>query len=173
MPHPLVVQLQFTRSEFERALKNVSAEDALRRFEPMNCISWIIGHLACQEQRYWLTHPQGLMPAPEVNICESGQPATSPPLDEMWTAWHRVTEMSNTWLDALDSETLLTHTLNQRKPHEPYAESIGTRLRRTTYHYWYHMGESQAIRQLLGHSRLGAFVGNLGGKAPYVREETP
>ncbi len=39
---------------------------------------------------------------------------------------------------------LATHTLSRRAPHVPYKESIGTRLRRTTYHYWYHTGESQA-----------------------------
>jgi len=32
MPHPLVLQLRFTRKEFQRALKNVSAEEAIRRF---------------------------------------------------------------------------------------------------------------------------------------------
>ena len=35
MPHPLVLQLRFTRSEFQRALKGVSDEDARRRLEPM------------------------------------------------------------------------------------------------------------------------------------------
>ena len=51
-PHPLVIQLRFTRSEFERCLDGVSDEDARHCFEPMNCISWIIGHLASQEHIY-------------------------------------------------------------------------------------------------------------------------
>jgi hypothetical protein len=171
MAHPLVLQLRFTRNEFERALKHVSAEDAIRHFEPMNCISWIIGHLAWQEQMYWLTQAQGLTPAPEVNVCANGQPACTPPLDEMWAGWRVVTEATNEWLDTLDSAQLTTHTIARTKPHQPYKESIGTRLRRTTYHYWYHMGESQAIRQLLGHTRLPSFVGAIGDKAPYIPEE--
>ena len=63
--HPLVAQLRFTRSEFVRCLKGVSAEDALRRLEPMNCISWIVGHLAAQEQFLWIYAAQGrvLVPA--------------------------------------------------------------------------------------------------------------
>lgn len=170
MPHPLVLQLRFTRKEFERALKQVTPEEAIRRFEPMNCMSWIIGHLAWQEQLYWLTQPQGLTPAPEVNACANGQPASTPPLDEMWAAWRKVTQAADTWLDALDSAQLQTHTLKRIKPHTPYKESIGTRLRRTTYHYWYHTGESQAIRQLLGHTGLPSFVGDIGSKAPYVPE---
>jgi DinB superfamily len=54
MPHPLVLQLRFTRREFQRALAGLSDEDARRRAMAMNCISWNIGHLAWQEQRYWL-----------------------------------------------------------------------------------------------------------------------
>jgi len=172
MPHPLVLQLRFTRKEFQRALKNVTAEDAIRRFEPMNCISWMIGHLAWQEQMYWLTQAQGLTPAPEVNACANGQPASTPPLDEMWSAWHTVTQTADAWLDTLDSAQLETHILARIKPHAPYKESIGTRLRRVTYHYWFHIGESQAIRQLLGHSGLGQFVGDIGDKAPYIPESS-
>ena len=170
MPHPLVAQLRFTRKEFQRALKNVTVEDAVRRFEPMNCISWIIGHLAWQEQTYWLTHAQGITPAPEVNVCMSGQPACTPALDEMWRGWHTVTDASDAWLDTLDSAQLATHTLGRVKPYKPYKESIGTRLRRTTYHYWFHIGESQAIRQLLGQTGLPSFVGDIGEKAPYIAE---
>jgi hypothetical protein len=58
-PHPLVTQLRFARSELVRCLEGVSDEDALRRFEPMNCISWIIGHLANQEHFYWVLAAQG------------------------------------------------------------------------------------------------------------------
>lgn len=170
IPHPLVLQLRFTRGEFQRALKNITPEEAVRQFEPINCISWIIGHLAWQEQLYWLTHAQGITPAPEVNACASGQPASAPPLDEMWAAWRLVTQTADAWLDTLDTAQLETHTLKRSKPYEPYKESIGTRLRRTTYHYWYHTGESQAIRQLLGHTGLPSFVGDIGGKAPYIPE---
>lgn len=168
MPHPLVVQLRFTRKEFQRALKNVTPQEGLRRFEPINSIGWIVGHMAWQEQLYWLTHAQGLTPAPAVNKAGSGAPTSTPPLDEMWEAWHTITKASDMWLDSLTSAQLKTHSLN--KDGNPYKESIGTRLRRTTYHYWFHMGESQAIRQLLGHTRLPSFVGDIGEKAPYIPE---
>lgn len=170
MTHPLVVQLRFTRSEFQRAMDGVSAEDAVRRLEPMNCLSWIIGHLAWQEQRYWLTQQQGLTPAPEVNACANGQPASTPPLDEMWAAWRRVTEASDAWLDTLDSAMMASFVPKREAPHEVYKENIGTRIRRTTYHYWYHIGESQAIRQLLGHANVGQFVADMTERAPYVAE---
>ena len=45
----------------------------------------------------------------------------------------------------------------------------GTKLHRTTYHYWFHLGESQAIRQMLGPGRLPDFVGGF-GEAQYRPE---
>lgn len=169
MPHPLVLQLRFSRKEFERGLKDVTAEEAMRRFEPLNPISWIIAHLAWQEQLYWLTHAQGLMPAPAVRAQGSGAPLAVPTLEEAWDGWRTVTQAADPWLDALTSQDLSAHTLNEKG--EPYKESNGSRLWRTIHHYWYHLGEAQAIRQLLGHSGLPTFVGDQHGKAPYIPEE--
>ena len=53
---------------------------------------------------------------------------------------------------------------------KPHRESVGTLVRRMTYHYWYHLGESQAIRQMLGHTDLPGFVGAIGAEAPYIPE---
>ena len=84
MVHPLVDQLRFARSEWVRALEGVSDEDARRRLIPMNSISWIVGHLAWQENRYWLQLAQGQDVAPHLNaLVGYGKPATTPPLDEM------------------------------------------------------------------------------------------
>jgi DinB superfamily len=170
MPHPLVIQLHFTRKEFVRALKNVTDEEARRHFEPMNCMSWIIGHLAWHEQMYWLTRAQGITPVPEVNALATGQPASTPPLDEMWQAWQTITQAADPYLDTLTSAILNTHMMRRDKD-VPYKESIGTQLRRLTYHYWYHTGESQAIRQLLGHQDLPVFVGDIHEQAPYIPED--
>jgi hypothetical protein len=65
--HPLIDQFRFTRREWLRGLDGVSADDALRHWGPMNCISWIVGHLAWHEQRYWLELAQGQLPFPQLN----------------------------------------------------------------------------------------------------------
>src|SRR5262249_57285567 len=65
-PHPLVSQLRFTRAEWVRGLRPVTAEEAQRRFEPINPIAWMIGHLAWQEQRYFVELAQGTVAVPEV-----------------------------------------------------------------------------------------------------------
>src|SRR5919112_4079126 len=92
MAHPLGDQLRFTRGEWLRALQGISDEEARRRFLPMNSIGWIIGHLASQEHRYWVYRAQGRLVVPELDaLVGYGAPASTPPLDEMWAAWHTVT----------------------------------------------------------------------------------
>jgi uncharacterized damage-inducible protein DinB len=165
--HPLVTQLRFARSEFVRCLDGVSAEDAVRRLEPMNCISWIVGHLANQEHRYWVVWAQGQNLAPDLQaLVGYGQPASTPPLDEMWDVWHTVTGAADEFLDTLTPEGLQRHLEWKGRPVE---ESAGTLLRRNIYHYWFHTGEGHAIRQMLGHGELPQFVGDM-SKAVYRPE---
>jgi hypothetical protein len=159
MRHPLVIQLHFARSEFVRCLDGVSDEDARRRLAPMNCISWIIGHLANQEHRYWVHWAQGKNLAPDLNkLVGWGQPPSTPPLDEMWDTWRAVTRAADEFLETLTPEQLETHL---EWKGEPVRESVGTLIHRNTYHYWYHLGEAHAIRQMLGHTDLPQFVGDM------------
>jgi uncharacterized damage-inducible protein DinB len=169
MVHPLVTQLRFARSEFQRGMDGVSEEDAQRRLLPMNSLSWMVGHLAWQEQRYWLTAAQGIKLRPDINeLVGFGKPASTPPLAEMWAAWREITEAADPLLDTLTTETLLVpFTSNSRTD----GETAGTRLQRTIYHYWYHTGEAQAVRQLLGHADIGSFVGDFGDTWAYRPEE--
>lgn len=43
-------------------------------------------------------------------------------------------------------------------------------MQRVIYHYWYHIGEIQSIRQMLGHCDLPVYEGDLEEKAPYRSE---
>jgi hypothetical protein len=45
--------------------------------------------------------------------------------------------------------------------------TVGDAIQRVTYHYWFHIGEILAIRQLLGHPNRPEFVGDLERHAPY------
>jgi len=164
MPHPLVTQLRFTRGEWRRGLARVTAEEAARRFGAINPIAWMIGHLAWQEQLYFLERAQGKTVVPEVKAFGFGKPLTVPALAEAWAWWRAVTTATDPYLD-----TLAGAALTRKWPRETGGETPGTKLHRTTYHYWFHLGESQAVRQLLGHTKLPTFVGGF-GKAQYRRE---
>jgi uncharacterized damage-inducible protein DinB len=159
MPHLLVAQLRFARSELVRCLDGVSEEDAVRRLMPMNCISWIVGHLAYQEHTYWLQRAQGRQLRPDLEALVGwGRPASTPPLGEMWDAWRTITAAADEYLDRLTPDLMQAHI---ERDGNRLPESLGTMLLRNVCHYWFHTGEAHAIRQMLGHADLPDFVGNL------------
>lgn len=158
---PLVEQLHFSRAEFRRGLWDVSDEDGEQRIGPMNSIGWMVGHLAWQEERYWLRRARNTILIPRLDEeFAYGKPATVPVLTEVWEWWDQVIAAADEWLIDLDMERLA----------QPLAEgfsSVGTFLLRNTYHYWYHLGEGMAVRQALEHQGLPDFVGDIDTQAPW------
>ncbi len=168
MAHPLVDQLHFTRSEWLRGLLGIPEDDGARHFGPMNCISRTVGHLAWQEHRYWVELAQGKMLYPDLNIIYAyGAPMSTPSFKEMLQVWHAVTAAADPFLDGLTTEGLQADLLREGKS---VGQTVGSALRRNTYHYWYHTGEIQAIRQMLGHKDLPEYVGDIEIEAPYRPE---
>ena len=185
MIHPLVTQLRFARSEFVRCLEGVSDEDARHRIMPMNCISWMVGHMAAHEQYHLVFFSGEKVPHPQLNkLFGFGQPATTPPLDDMWKAWHDITAVADSFLDTLSAEDMQIHSEQEIKQDTkaledsqfwiPSKEELeralaqkivregennGTKILRITYHYFFHTGEAHAVRQQLGHPDLPFFVG--------------
>jgi hypothetical protein len=159
MTHPLVTQLRFARREFVRGFEEVPLADAVRRIEPMNSLSWTVGHLANQEQFLWIILPgvQPVVPGLHERV-GTGQPGSAPGWDEMWEVWRAITAAADRYLDTLTPEALSTHLLYEGKP---WREDIGTTLLRNTYHYWFHLGEAYALRELLGHTGLPGYVGRM------------
>jgi uncharacterized damage-inducible protein DinB len=168
MTHPLVLQLRFTRNEFQRALAGIGDDDARKRLMPMNSMSWMIGHLAWQEQRYWLTLLQGKTPLPALNTHFGwGKPATTPPLAEAWTYWHAIVNEAEPFLDTLTTDDLMRDSTFFYTDGSAWVTSAGNLMQRVVYHYWYHTGEASSIRQMLGHANVPEFVGNIDEEAPF------
>jgi hypothetical protein len=169
MAHTVVDQLRFTRGEWRRGLTGVTEKDASEHCGQMNSIGWIVGHLTWQEQRVLLHRRQGILMLPDIQARFAfGAPMSTPSLAEVLKAWRKVTHATDPLLDSLTTKDLLRDLpLNQR----PSGQSLGSAMRRLNYHYWFHIGEIQAIRQILGHKRLPVYVGNVEGKAPYRPEK--
>lgn len=168
MPHPLIDQYRFTRSEWERGLAGLTEEDAARHFGPMNCISWTVGHLAWHEQRYWLERARGIVLYPKLNeLFAYRAPMSTPSFKEMLETWQTVSRACDEFLDTLTTDSLSGILLLQG---QPTGQSLGSALHRITYHYWYHIGEIQAIRQMLGHTNLPEYVGDIENLAPWRTE---
>jgi hypothetical protein len=166
--HPIVDLLRFTRSEWQRGLRGVSEDDANTHFGQMNSIGWIVGHLTWQEQRTLFLRRGGELLFPEINReFAFGAPMSTPSLAAMRKAWNRVTKSAEPFLGSLTTRDLLRDLPLDGKPS---GQTLGSAIRRMTFHYWFHIGEIQAIRQMLGHKRLPQYVGNLEAMAPYRPE---
>ena len=152
----IVNQLKFTRLEFWKGFSGVSEEEGERRFGSINSIGWIVGHLAWHEQYYWLMRAQNIILIPELNdLTAFNAPASQPSLNEMIQNWEAVTMAADDYLDKLAQNDLVKCMVVKGKK-LPF--SIGTMLSRMIYHYWYHNGEMQAVRQMLSHKDLPDFV---------------
>jgi hypothetical protein len=171
MAHPLVDQLRFTRSEWLRALEGIPEADGVTRLQPMNSIGWIVSHLAWHEQLSFLTRLQGVTPVPAANEHGvSGDPASTPPLSQALETWRAVTTAADPVLDTLDTSALEGWLPRTR---QPQTRTLGSTVQRVTYHYWFHVGEIIAIRQMLGHADVPEFVGDIDAEAPYRAEPLP
>jgi len=166
--HPVVEMLRFTRSEWQRGLRGVTEEEAARHFGQMNSVGWIVGHLAWHEQRTLFLRRRGELLFPEINeLFAFGAPMSTPSLKEMRRAWSTVTKAADPFLDSVTTKDLTRDLpLNGKRS----GQNLGSALRRMTFHYWFHIGEIQAIRQMLGHKRLPQYVGNLEATAAYRPE---
>src|SRR5207245_9668699 len=114
---------------------------------------------------YLLHRPQGIMLRPDIQAeFVSGGPMSTPSLRDMLAAWRKVTATTEDFLDRLTTQALLVDLpLDGKRT----GQSQGSAIRRMTYHYWYHIGEIQAIRQMLGQQKLPIYVGAIESTAPY------
>jgi len=98
--HTMVQMLNLTRKEFERNLVGLTDEDARKRIEPMNCISWIIAHVACQHRAFFVDWPAGRKTDSRYLPYGHGAPPSEPPLDEAMGLWQDACKESEAWLQA-------------------------------------------------------------------------
>ncbi len=143
---------RFSLAEFERGLEGLTDAEARARMTKadgteMNAISWTVGHIT----RHWLQRP------PELARYASGstEPA-APPLADVRPLIGQARAFAEQWISgATDDLMLEVTTANGAR-----GENEGTSLMRTILHTWFHTGEINAIRQMLGHKEI-VFVGTM------------
>jgi hypothetical protein len=145
--HALADMLLLSRREFERNLAGLTDEDARKRIGPMNCISWIIAHVANQHHAFFVIWRRGI----EKDSCYLpygyGQPSSQPPLEEAMTLWRHTCKDSEKWLKTVTDDVLREFPAFVTSEKENY----GTLMVRCIFHTWCHLGEISSIRQVLGH----------------------
>jgi hypothetical protein len=146
--------VMFALSEFRRGLDGLTDDEARWRAKKadgteMNAISWTVCHIA----GHWLWRPERL----DRFTFGSSDP-TPPSLREAMAILDEAIAFQKTWLAGLTREKLAS------KPPGFQGESVGTGIMRATLHTWFHTGEINAVRQLLGHKEIpyvGVLLGNL------------
>lgn len=141
--------------------------DAGIRFLPMNSISWMVGHMAWHERLCWMRRARGVKVERVLEAFGTGRPASAPSFAAMQETWHRVIFDADPFLDALTSADLEVPLAHDPREHPP---STGSQLQYVTYHYWAHIGEVSAVRQMLGHPDLAEYVGDFSPEAAYRPE---
>lgn len=165
MAHKIVEHLWFAREKWLTGYDGLSAEDAVKRHGDTNSPSWMVGHLAFFEQLTWCKLAQKKTIAEELEIYGFGKPATTPPLAEVINAWQAVMPVCDEYLSTL-TEADMSRYLKWPNGRE-FWDDIGTTILRHTWHYWYHLGEMQALRSGLGHKNLGPYIGIMSGFGEY------
>jgi len=154
----LVRYVQHVRRELRRALEGMRLADLERRVGNLNSVAWIVGHLAWQEQSYWLTS-RGQRAVADLAAFGRGDPDPDAAFEPLFAAWEAVTAAADSWLAGLDEAALRGH-VGGRRLFE--VENVGTLLTRVIGHYYLHIGQITAIRKLLGYPVPG-FVGSQEG----------
>ena len=167
MAHPRIDQHKFARAEWLRGLVGLSETDAAVRLEPINSISWMVGHMAWHERECWFRRARGLRVEPILDAFATGQAASVPSFAEMQAAWDRIVASADPFLDALTTADLERRPRHDPRPNPPI---VGSQVQYVTYHYWSHIGEVSAVRQILGHAGLAEYVGDFAPEAEYRRE---
>lgn len=146
-------------TEFERGLQGLSDEDARRRLtkadgSEMNAISWTVCHIA----GHWLNRPSRM-----ARYASGSKNPEPPSLEDALALLAEAKGFTETWIPDAKPEFLAS------KPDALGGESVGTGVMRAVLHTWFHAGEINAIRQMLGHEEIG-FVGQMLGKLEWQPE---
>lgn len=157
--HHLVRYVQHVRRELRRALEGMTVADLERRVGGINSVAWMVGHLAWQEQSYWLTSRGEPSPS-SLDLQAFGfgrsRPEAMPAFEDLYEAWTSVTEATNGWLVSLGETELRSHVEGRKLFEE---ENVGTLLTRVIGHYYFHIGQITAVRKLLDYP-VPTFVGS-------------
>jgi len=144
----------FALNEFERGLEGLTDDEARTRLvkaggAEMNATSWTAAHIA----GHWLWRPAHL-----DRYTPGFSDPTPPSLDDARALLAEAKAFQTTWLASLTGEKLAS------KPPGFQGENVGTGIMRAALHTWFHIGEINAIRQMLGHPEIayvGTMLGNL------------
>jgi hypothetical protein len=146
--------------EFRRGLDGLTPDEAQYRppkadGSAMNAVAWTVQHIGAH---WW-----------NVRLAALGKPLENrnPPRDGTPPAWEDALAVFNEAVQDLSWIVEASDGAMGRPMEELRGESTGTFLARAIFHSWFHIGEINAVRQLLGHSEI-RFVGPNGARLKWL-----
>ncbi|MDQ3396670.1 MAG: DinB family protein [Deinococcota bacterium] len=159
MEQHLVRYVQHVRRELLRATDGVLADDLERSHHGVNSVAWMVGHLAAQEQAYWL-ETRGTVLYRTLTGYRRAVPQRMDDAQTLLAQWREVTSAADVWLTGLSEDDL------RRRLPLPGAvvvpENVGSLLTRVIGHYYLHIGQITVVRKMLGYP-VPSFVGSQEG----------
>ena len=150
-PPRLVRLLWDAFDELERVAAALPTPGQGRAIGRLNAGSWVVAHVAQQQEAYWCTGAQGLDPDEWLAGLEVGfgsEPSV-PDYRESLDAFARTRARSIPYLRSLRDEDLESVMAGR-------AETVGDLLVRAVGHVFVHTGELATIASLVGAPDLGA-----------------
>ena len=155
-PPRLVRLLWDAFDELERAAEALPTPGQGRAIGRLNAGSWIVAHVAQQQEAYWCTGAQGLDPDEWLAGLEVGfgsEPSV-PDYRDSLAAFARVRAAAIPYLRSLHNDDL--DTVMERAGSSRRGETVGDLLVRSVGHLFVHTGELATIASLVGAPDLSA-----------------
>lgn len=141
---------RFSAKEFVLGLEGISDEQARRRLKKadgsvMNSASWTIAHVAAHWATVAALFDEADLPMEEIAryFGPDADPAP-PPLQQALERFLEATQGMSDWITVDDD------SMTRAVEYAGVSETTGQALVRVTLHTWFHIGEINAIHQMLG-----------------------
>lgn len=136
---------KITNNVLRDYFNDLSNQEGKKIFKPMNCISWMIGHLACINYNIVARNSKNRS-IPDINDkFGNGSPHFQPEILDVISLWETSVRECFAFLDQMEEEDLKNKISDSKMNF-----NLGTDISRLTFHAWNHMGEIAAVRQFLG-----------------------
>ncbi|MBA30388.1 MAG: hypothetical protein CL905_00875 [Dehalococcoidia bacterium] len=142
----IIDQYRITNNQVLNYIDDVTDEESKLIFEPLNCISWTLGHLARYNNLTFAARSRGVEIPNEFKDFENGAPHSQKDLSYVKGLWHKTLSDTEKFLDGLNENDLVKVLDNDSYN----VDNLGTVMTRMIFHSWNHLGEIASVRQLIG-----------------------
>jgi hypothetical protein len=146
MTHALIGQFLLTNDQVNKYYFDLSDDDIKAVFKPINCIGWLIGHMALGNYQFLFKNIGNVIPE-DAKLYGNGQPHSTPDKNFILNMWEDSADNLKKWIINVSDDDLINNMTGKMKDEKV---NLGTDLSRMMFHTWNHLGEIASVRQLLG-----------------------